>query len=143
MADLIWVETAVSCTQVNTNCRYNEGMSYLVRAHPRKQHPIAHRANKIDGTTGALCSQQGKPSAGDWSKQGEWQLVDALPPGVRLCHRCQRIQQKIDDPLPKRVKQELEMLARWDARAASIQRAKMIARYRPKQKPQREAVKAM
>lgn len=108
-------------------------MSYLVRFYQQKPHPIAHRVHQIDGVTGALCSQTPKPTAGDRTRSGEWELVETLPPGVRICHICQRIKQKLDNPLPERVERDLEKLAFWDPRAAAIQREKMIAFYRQKQ----------
>jgi hypothetical protein len=108
-------------------------MSYLVRFYQRKPHPIAHRVHQIDGVTGALCSKTPKPAVGDRTRSGEWELLEALPPEVRICHICQRIKQKLDNPLPERVEQDLEKLAFWDPRAAAIQREKMIAFYRQKQ----------
>jgi hypothetical protein len=108
-------------------------MSYLVRVHQRKLHSIAHRTHKIDGVTGALCSQTPKPAVGDRTRSGEWKLIEALPPEVRICHICQRIKQKLDNPLPERVEQELEKLALWDRRAAALQRQKMLTYYREKQ----------
>ena len=108
-------------------------MSYLVRVYQRKLHAIAHRVHQIDGVTGALCSQTPKPAVGDLTRSGEWELIEALPPDVRICHICQRIKQKLDNPLPERVERDLERLAFWDPRAAALQRQKMLAYYRAKQ----------
>ena len=108
-------------------------MSYLVRFYQRKPHPIAHRVHQIDGVTGALCSQTPKPAVGDRTRSGEWELLETLPPEVRICHICQRIKQKLDNPLPERVERDLAKLAQWDPRAAVLQRQKMLAYYRAKQ----------
>ncbi len=94
---------------------------------------MAHWVHKVKGVEGALCSQTPKPAVGDRSRSGEWQLVETLPPQVRVCRVCERIKQKLDNPLPARVERELEMLARWDTRAAAFQREKMLAFYREQQ----------
>jgi hypothetical protein len=108
-------------------------MSYLIRFYRKTPHTVAHHVHEIDGVTGALCSQTPKPAVGQQSRSGEWELLETLPPKVRLCHVCQIIKHKLDNPLPDRVERELKMLARWDPRAAAIQREKMIAFYRQKQ----------
>ncbi len=84
----------------------------------------------INGVTGALCSQKPKPAVGEQTQSGQWELVTALPPGVKICLVCQKRQQKLDNPLPPRVERDLERLARWDTRAAAFQREKMLAHYR-------------
>ena len=108
-------------------------MSYLVRFYRETPHPIAHYVHKIDGVTGALCSQTPKPAVGQQSRNGVWELLEALPADVRLCQVCQKIKHKLDNPLPDRVERELKLLALWDPRAAAIQREKMVAFYRQKQ----------
>jgi hypothetical protein len=112
-------------------------MSYLVRFYQRKPHPIAHRVHQIDGVTGALCSKTPKPAVEDRTRSGAWELLEALPPEVRICHICQRIKQKLDNPLPERVEQDLAKLAQWDLRAEALQRQKMLAYYREKQRNRR------
>jgi hypothetical protein len=112
-------------------------MSYLVRFYQRKPHPIAHRVHQIGGVIGALCSKTPKPAVGDQTRSGEWELLETLPPEVRICHICQRIKQKLDNPLPERVERDLEKLALWDPRAAALQRQKMLAYYRAKQRQHR------
>ncbi len=107
-------------------------MSYLIRFYREQPHRIAHHVHKIDGITGALCSQTPKPAVGQHSRNGIWELLETLPTEVRLCQVCQKIKHKLDNPLPARVERELEMLARWDTRAAAIQRQKMVAFYRQK-----------
>jgi len=108
-------------------------MDYLVRIRLSKPHIIAHFVHEIDGVVGALCSQKPKPAAGNRTQSGVWELVSALPSGVRVCLVCQKRKEKIDNPIPARVEKELERLALWDSRAAEIQRAKMLAYYRKKQ----------
>lgn len=108
-------------------------MSYLVRFDQDKPHHVAHLVHTINGVEGALCSHTPQPAAGDQSRNGVWELVETLPPDVRLCHVCQKIQHKLDNPLPLRVEKELAQLAFWDARAAERQRLKMLAFYREKQ----------
>jgi hypothetical protein len=108
-------------------------MDYLVRIRLNKLHTIAHYVHEIDGVTGALCSQQPKPAVGDRTQGGEWELVDALPKGVRVCLVCQQRKEKIDNPLPARMEKELEKLALWDPKAAAFQREKMLAHYRKEQ----------
>ncbi len=105
-------------------------MKYLVRYRLEKPHFIAHLVHETGGVTGALCSYKAKPAVGDRSQSGEWQLVDKIPPEVRLCQRCQKKKDKLDNPLPARVERELEKLALWDPRAAALQREKMLAYYR-------------
>jgi hypothetical protein len=70
---------------------------------------------------------------GDQSLKGTWQRLEVLPPQVRLCTVCQKAQHKLDNPLPARVEQELLLLARWDVKAADLQREKMMAHYRQRQ----------
>ena len=82
---------------------------------------------------GALCSSTPKPAAGDQSRNGQWELLETLPPAVKICQICQRRKHKLDNPLPERVERELKMLARWDAKAAALQREKMMVFYRKKQ----------
>lgn len=105
-------------------------MDYLVRIRLSKPHVIAHFVHEINDVTGALCSKIPKPSVGDQTQGGTWELVSALPPGVRVCLVCQKRKEKLDNPIPARVEKELELLARWDARAADIQREKMLVYYR-------------
>ncbi len=112
-------------------------MSYLVRFYQQQPHPIAHRVHKINGVESALCSQMPRPAAGDMTRNGRWELRETLPPNVRICHICQRIKQKLDNPLPARVERELEKLAQWDTRAAALQRQKMLIYYRSKQAARR------
>ena len=107
-------------------------MSYLIRFDQGKPHAIAHLIHEIDSVFGALCSQTPKPAIGDESRLGDWQRLEALPPQVRLCATCQKIQHKIENPLPERVEQELQLLARWDPQAAALQRERMMAHYRQK-----------
>ena len=104
-------------------------MDYLVRFGQGKLHTIAHFVHEVGGVSGALCSPQPKPAAGEQSQSGQWDVVTALPPGVKICLVCQRRQQKQDNPLPARVEKELELLARLDPRAAARQREKMLAHY--------------
>lgn len=106
-------------------------MSYLIRFDQGKPHTIAHFIHEIDGIFGALCSQTPKPAVGDESRLGIWERLEALPPQVSLCAICQKIQHKIENPLPERVEQELQLLARWDPQAAARQREKMMTHYRP------------
>ncbi len=108
-------------------------MSYLVRFRAGKPHFVAHRVHEIDGVVGALCSKVPKPAEGDHPQSGEWRLVDKLPADVRICQHCQKIQHKLDNPLPARVERDLEKLALWDPRAAALQREKMLQYYRQKQ----------
>lgn len=105
-------------------------MDYLVRFDKGKLHQIAHFVHEVDGITGALCSPQPKPVAGEQTQSGRWELVTAIPPTIKLCLVCQKRKQKLDNPLPARVEKELEMLARLDSRAAAFQREKMLAQYR-------------
>lgn len=108
-------------------------MSYLIRIYQGKAHRIAHHVHQVDGVTGALCSSTPKPAEGDQSNTGQWQLLETLPSNVNICQICQRIKHKLDNPLPPRVERELEMLARWDTKAAAMQREKMLDFYRKKQ----------
>ncbi|PID84944.1 MAG: hypothetical protein CSB13_10585 [Chloroflexi bacterium] len=105
-------------------------MDYLVRTHLHKVHPIAHYVHERNGRVGALCSPKPTPAVGERTQSGEWGLVDALPPHVKVCLVCQKRKAKLEDPLPERVKKELERLAWWDPRAAAIQRQKALAHYR-------------
>lgn len=108
-------------------------MTFLIRIYQGKLHQVAHRTHTVNGVEGAQCSPTPKPAVGDRSRGGEWQLVETLPPQVRICRVCERIKQKLDNPLPARVEHELEMMARWDPRAAAFQREKMLAFYRDQQ----------
>lgn len=108
-------------------------MSYLVRFYQRKPHRVAHYVHEVHHVTGALCSQTPTPAVGDMSRNGEWELLETLPPDVKICRICQHLKHKLDNPLPERVERELAMLARWDSRAAEIQRQKMVNFYRQKQ----------
>ena len=105
-------------------------MAYLIRIYQGKPHQVAHLIHSVNGVQGALCSPTPKPAVGDRSRSGLWEIVETVPPGVRVCRVCQRIKQKLDNPLPARVERELEMLARWDTRAAALQREKMLDHYR-------------
>lgn len=107
-------------------------MIYLIRSLHGKPHVIAHLVHEVAGRVGVLCSQKAKPAAGDRSLSGEWSLAEALPQGVRLCQHCQKKRDKLDNPLPARVERELAKLALWDARAAALQRQKMLAHYSQK-----------
>ena len=107
-------------------------MDYLVRIRMSKPHIIAHYVHEVDGVTGALCSQIPKPAVGNSTLNGDWELVTALPTGVRVCLVCQKRREKLANPIPARVEKELEKLALWDTRAAAIQREKMLAYYRKK-----------
>ena len=104
-------------------------MDYLVRFDKGKLHQIAHFVHEVDGITGALCSPQPKPVAGEPTQSGRWALVTAIPPTIKLCLVCQKRKQKLDNPLPARVEKELELLARLDPRAAAFQREKMLTQY--------------
>ena len=108
-------------------------MEYLVRLRRGKTHSIVHHVHTVNGVTGALCSPTPKPAAGDESLNGKWELLENLPPKARLCRVCQKLKQKLDNPLPERVEQELEKLARWDKRAADLQREKLLIYYRRQQ----------
>ncbi len=105
-------------------------MTYLVRFHRGKPHLVSHHVHKVKGVTGALCSPVPKPADGDETQNGRWELLENLPPGVRVCHICQKIKHRLDNPLPVRVQRELEKLALWDEQAAALQRQKMLAYYR-------------
>jgi hypothetical protein len=104
-------------------------MDYLVRFDKGKLHQIAHFVHEVNGISGALCSPQPKPVAGEQTQSGRWELVTAIPPTIKLCLVCQKRKQKLDNPLPARVEKELELLARLDPRAAAFQREKMLAQY--------------
>jgi hypothetical protein len=108
-------------------------MQYLVRFYQGKPHVIAHLVHRVDGIEGALCSHIPNPAAGEQSRNGRWDLTELLPPDVRICHVCQKLKRKLDNPLPARVEAELEKLALWDVRAADLQRQKMLAHYRQQQ----------
>jgi hypothetical protein len=110
-----------------------EMMTFLIRIYQGKLHHVAHRMHTVNGVEGALCSQTPKPAVGDRSRSGLWEAVETLPPDVRVCRVCERIKQRLDNPLPARVERELEMMARWDPRAAAFQREKMLAFYREQQ----------
>lgn len=105
-------------------------MDYLVRFRQGNLHNVAHYVHQKQGVTGALCSRKPKPAVGDQTQNGQWELVTALPTGVKVCLVCQKRKEKLDNPLPARVERDLEKLARWDARAAEFQREKMLAHYR-------------
>ncbi|MFZ1395493.1 MAG: hypothetical protein WAS33_01285 [Candidatus Promineifilaceae bacterium] len=108
-------------------------MTYLVRFRWRKPHEIAHYVHKVNGVEGALCSATPTPADGDKNQGGRWELLENLPPNVRLCHLCQKRKQKLENPLPERVERELEKLALWDPQAAERQRQKMLVLYQAKQ----------
>ena len=108
-------------------------MSYLIRFYQEKPHSVAHYVHRVNGIEGALCSQIPEPAVGTQSQQGEWVSLESLPPKVRICQICQKVKHKLDNPLPERVEQELAMLARWDPKAAALQREKMEAHYRQQQ----------
>lgn len=108
-------------------------MSFLIRFYQGKPHAVAHYVHRVNGIEGALCSQVPQPAVGTQSRHGDWVLLETLPPNVRICQICKKIKHKLDNPLPERVEQELEMLARWDPKAAAFQRKKMEAHYRQQQ----------
>jgi hypothetical protein len=108
-------------------------MDYLVRIRLDKTHRVAHYVHEVTGVVGALCSQKPKPAVGDQTQSGQWKLVSALPAGVQICQVCQKRKQKLDNPLPTRVERDIELLSRWDPRAAELQRKKMLAYYQQKQ----------
>jgi len=108
-------------------------MAYLIRFRLGKPHHVAHHVHKIGGVVGALCSQMPTPAVGDRSQGGDWELMETIPPQVRICRVCEKIKHKLDNPLPARVENELAMLARWDQQAAALQREKMLAYYRKEQ----------
>ncbi|MBK7895542.1 MAG: hypothetical protein IPJ90_11830 [Anaerolineaceae bacterium] len=70
---------------------------------------------------------------GTKTREGAGELLENLPPNVRLCHLCQKRKQKLENPLPERVERELEKLALWDPQAAERQRQKMLVLYQAKQ----------
>lgn len=107
-------------------------MAYLVRFHRRKPHEIAHYIYTLKGVEGALCSSTPAPAVGDENKGGRWELLENLPPNVRLCHLCQKRKQKLENPLPERLERELAKLALWDPQAADRQRQKMLLLYQSK-----------
>lgn len=102
-------------------------MSYLIRFHQGKPHHVAHYVHAINGIEGALCSQVPEPAVGTQSQQGDWVSLETLSPKVHICQICQKVKHKLDNPLPERVEQELKMPARWDPKAAALQREKMEA----------------
>jgi hypothetical protein len=108
-------------------------MEYLVRYRGGKPHQVVHHVHTVNGVTGALCSPAAKPAEGDETLSGHWELLENLPPKVRICLICQKLKQKLDNPIPGRVERELEKLALWDKRAADLQRQKMLDTYRRKQ----------
>ncbi len=73
-------------------------MDYLVRFQQGNLHRVAHYVHEVHGVVGALCSRKPKPAAGDQPRNGRWELVTALPPGVRICLRCQKRKQKEMNP---------------------------------------------
>lgn len=107
-------------------------MAYLVRFRWRKPHEIAHYMHKLNGIEGALCSSTPAPAVGDENKGGRWELLENLPPNVRLCHLCQKRKLKLENPLPERLERELAKLALWDPQAAERQRQKMLLIYQGK-----------
>ena len=109
-------------------------MEYLVRFRRGKPHQVVHHVHSVRGVTGALCSPAAEPADGHETLGGRWELLENLPPGVRLCLVCQKLRQKLDNPIPERVERDLEKLALWDKRAADIQRQKMLVFYRRQQK---------
>lgn len=108
-------------------------MEFLIRFRRGKPHQIVHHVHTVNGVTGALCSPAAKPAVGDETLNGHWELLENLPPKVRICLVCQKLKQKLDNPIPERVERELEKLALWDKRAADLQRQKMLDTYRRKQ----------
>ena len=82
-------------------------MEYLVRLRRGNVHPIVHHVHTVNGVTGALCSPTPTPAEGDTTLNGRWELLENLPPKVRLCWVCQRLKQKLDNPIPERVEREL------------------------------------
>jgi hypothetical protein len=113
--------------------RYNRKMTYLIRFRLGKPHLVAHHLHNVSGVAGAFCSQTLMPGVGHPAKSGTWEIAESLPPQVRVCRVCERLKHKLDNPLPARVERELELLARWDTRAAALQRKKMLTYYRNKQ----------
>ncbi len=113
--------------------RYNREMTYLVRFRLGKPHLVAHHLHQVSGVASALCRQTLMPGLGDPAKSGLWEIAELLPPQVRICRVCERLKHKLDNPLPARVERELELLARWDRRAAALQRKKMLTHYRNEQ----------
>lgn len=105
-------------------------MEYLVRSRWRKFHDVAHYVHKVNGVVGALCSSTPSPAVGDINQGGRWELLENLPPNIRLCHLCQKRKQKLENPLPDRMERELQKLALWDQQAAERQRQKMLAIYK-------------
>ena len=69
---------------------------------------MVHHVHTVNGVTGALCSPAAKPAAGDETLSGHWELLENLPPKVRICLICQKLKQKLDNPIPERVERELE-----------------------------------
>jgi len=113
-------------------------MSFLVRFDRGRPHHIAHRVHELHGATGALCSQTPTPAAGQTSTSGTWELLEELPDGVRVCHVCAKIQQKLENPLPPRAEEELRRLAQWDPAAAARQRERLLKIYREKLRKKRK-----
>ena len=109
-------------------------MEYLIRFRRGKPHHVVHHVHTMHGVIGALCSPAAKPAEGDETLSGRWELLENLPPKVRICLICQKVKHKLDNPIPDRVEHELKRLALWDQRAADIQRQKMLAYYRNRQK---------
>jgi hypothetical protein len=112
--------------------QYKDGIPCSLRG--GKPHQVVHHVHTVNGVTGALCSPAAKPAEGDETLSGYWELLENLPPKVRICLICQKLKQKLDNPIPERVERELEKLALWDARAADLQRQKMLDYYRHRQK---------
>ncbi len=108
-------------------------MEFLIRLRRGKVHPIVHHVHTVNKVMGVLCSPIPTPAEGDETLNGRWALLENLPPKVRICRICQKLKQKLDNPIPERVERELEKLALWDKRAAELQRQKMLGFYRRKQ----------
>lgn len=104
-------------------------MAYLVRFPWRKLHEKAHYVHNVNGVMGALCSSTPKPAVGEENKGGRWELLENLPPNVRLYHLCQKRKQKLENPLPERMERELQKLVLWYQQAAERQGQKMLVLY--------------
>lgn len=107
-------------------------MEFLVRFQRGKPHQVVHHVHTVNGVSGALCSPTAQPAVDDETLSGQWELLEKLPLQVRICLICQKLKQKLDNPIPQPVERELEKLALWDERAADLQRQKMLDYYRRK-----------
>lgn len=104
-------------------------MPFLVRFAGDTPHNVAHHTHEINNKIGALCSSSPYPAVGEQSQKGEWRFVDDLPQEVVLCKNCYRAKAKKENPLPARVQRELELLAKWDPKAAARQKERMMVKY--------------